>query len=41
VSLVIALIVIAVVVVAIVAWVIGIYNGLARARIRVKESTSS
>ena len=39
-SLVIALIVIAVVVVAIVAWVIGIYNGLARARIRVKEAWS-
>ena len=29
-----------VVVVAIVAWVIGIYNGLARARIRVKEAWS-
>jgi len=40
VSVVITLIVIAVVVLLIVFWVIGLYNGLARARIRVKEAWS-
>jgi len=40
VALIITLIVIAVVVLVLVFWVIGIYNGLARARIRVKEAWS-
>jgi LemA protein len=40
VTLVITLIVIAVIAVVLVAWVIGMYNALARARIRVKESWS-
>ena len=39
-SVVITLIVIAVVVLLIVFWVIGLYNGLARARIRVREAWS-
>lgn len=39
-ALLITLIVIAVVVLVLVFWVIGIYNGLARARIRVKEAWS-
>lgn len=40
VTLVITLIVIAVIAVVLVAWVIGLYNALARARVRVKESWS-
>jgi LemA protein len=40
VALIITLIVIAVVVLVLVFWLIGIYNGLARARIRVKEAWS-
>ncbi|HMO54036.1 MAG TPA: LemA family protein [Tepidiformaceae bacterium] len=39
-TLVITLIVIAVIAVVLVAWVIGLYNALARARVRVKESWS-
>lgn len=39
-ALIITLIVIAVVVLVLVFWIIGIYNGLARARIRVKEAWS-
>ncbi len=39
-ALVITLIVIAVVAVVLIAWVIGIYNSLARARVRVKEAWS-
>jgi LemA protein len=40
VAVVITLIVLAVIAVVLVAWVIGMYNGLARARIRVKEAWS-
>ena len=39
-ALIITLVVIAVVVLILVAWLIGMYNGLARARIRVKEAWS-